>query len=329
MNVKRFMLLCFSLILCTVVSAQTYSVRVTHNTNLRASFSLDARIVDTALAGATLSVTGSQEQWLTIDRNGREVWMADWVPMTRVEAGPVSADINNCCFVDRQCNSDQEWTAGYWAFQNNQCGAPIAPVSSVAAPISTIDAAEENNCCFIGWLCNSDYEWQQGFWSYQAGQCEHQGVTIEGSEAFTSIIDAALKLLLDRAPNWYTYTLDGLNKIREVPGSRFRVSSRTGEARMGSQNGNLVYRNTFSLAATLTHEACHVHRRLTGQYPTGKLPGETACTQIEIYSMEAIGADQSTIQREKNLLANIHKPECQWWNNPEHSRVAAHCYDQP
>ena len=32
--------------------------------------------------------------------------------------------VDNCCFVDRQCNSDQDWVHGYWAYQNNQCAAP-------------------------------------------------------------------------------------------------------------------------------------------------------------------------------------------------------------
>ncbi len=33
-------------------------------------------------------------------------------------AGTVSA-IDNCCFVDRQCHSDQDWVNGYWAFQQS------------------------------------------------------------------------------------------------------------------------------------------------------------------------------------------------------------------
>ena len=35
-----------------------------------------------------------------------------------------SSQVNNCCSIDRQCTTDEEWTAGYYAFQNNQCAAP-------------------------------------------------------------------------------------------------------------------------------------------------------------------------------------------------------------
>lgn len=37
-----------------------------------------------------------------------------------------TANTDNCCFVDRQCSSDQEWPDGYQAFRNNQCPAPRA-----------------------------------------------------------------------------------------------------------------------------------------------------------------------------------------------------------
>ncbi|MCY4021243.1 MAG: hypothetical protein OXG39_17690 [Chloroflexi bacterium] len=48
--------------------------------------------------------------------------MADWVAYIRVEDGAAmtqtqtAASIDNCCFVDRQCQTDQDWTEGYWEF---------------------------------------------------------------------------------------------------------------------------------------------------------------------------------------------------------------------
>ena len=30
-------------------------------------------------------------------------------------------DVNNCCFVNRQCVTEQQWVDGYWAYQRNQC----------------------------------------------------------------------------------------------------------------------------------------------------------------------------------------------------------------
>ena len=79
--------------------------------------------------------------------------------------GVASAQIDNCCFVDRQCSSDQEWTNGYWAFQNGQCAAP-APSGQPANSSAPVD-----NCCFVDRQCQSDQEWIAGYWAYQNGQC--------------------------------------------------------------------------------------------------------------------------------------------------------------
>ena len=140
MKVKMFAAMLAVLLLCSLVSAQGYYIQVTFNTNLRASHSLEADIVETAPAGTTLHVVDQLGRWLTINRNGNEVWMAGWVSHTRVDSGGqtssqsgTTAQIDNCCFVDRQCNSDQEWTNGYWAYQNNQCAAPAQSQSGTSA----------------------------------------------------------------------------------------------------------------------------------------------------------------------------------------------------
>ena len=85
-----------------------------------------------------------------------------------------STEIDNCCFVDRQCISDEEWVNGYWAFQNNQCSAPSRqqqPRSSQSQP-QTETSEAVNNCCFIGWQCNADEEWTGGYFAFQQGQCD-------------------------------------------------------------------------------------------------------------------------------------------------------------
>ena len=85
-----------------------------------------------------------------------------------------STEIDNCCFVDRQCISDEEWVNGYWAFQNNQCSAPSRqqqPRSSQSQP-QTETSETVNNCCFIGWQCNADEEWTGGYFAFQQGQCD-------------------------------------------------------------------------------------------------------------------------------------------------------------
>ena len=81
-----------------------------------------------------------------------------------------SSEIDNCCFVDWQCASDDDWVTGYWAYQNNQCAAPTDSPPQ-AQPRGT--ASEEvNNCCFTGWQCDADDEWRSGYWAFQHDQCE-------------------------------------------------------------------------------------------------------------------------------------------------------------
>ena len=112
-TVRLMVVFVFLLTVNGLALAQTYSVRVTHSTNLRASYSLQSPIAETVPSGTSVQVIGRFNRWLNISRNG-SVWMADWVPYTRVEAQPVttSPDVDNCCFVDRQCVTDREWTDG-------------------------------------------------------------------------------------------------------------------------------------------------------------------------------------------------------------------------
>ena len=76
-----------------------------------------------------------------------------------------TSDIDNCCFVDRQCHSDQQWTDGYWAFQNNQCSAPAPSQPTGGAP------AQVDNCCYVDRQCHSELDWRAGWHAYQNNQC--------------------------------------------------------------------------------------------------------------------------------------------------------------
>ena len=80
---------------------------------------------------------------------------------------PTAAQVDNCCFVDRQCQSDQEWTDGYWAFQNGQCAAPAQPASDIPAGV--------DNCCQVDRECHSEIDWDQGYYAYLAGECSAPG----------------------------------------------------------------------------------------------------------------------------------------------------------
>ncbi len=83
-------------------------------------------------------------------------------------AGSASG-IDNCCFVDRQCATDQDWTDGYHAYQNNQCAAPSQTVAA-SQPVNGTPA-QIDNCCYVDRQCNTDQEWTDGYWAYQWHQC--------------------------------------------------------------------------------------------------------------------------------------------------------------
>lgn len=172
------------LLFCYLAAAQDYCIRVNRRINLRDAASLQSNVLETVATGTTLTVVGELNQMLKISRNGNEAWMASWVDYSRVDdcggaqapAQPLSA-IDNCCFVDRQCQSDQEWTEGYWAFQNGQCQAPAqtgAPASS--QPVSGAPA-QIDNCCFVDRQCRTELDWISGYHAYQNNQCGAPGQT--------------------------------------------------------------------------------------------------------------------------------------------------------
>ena len=183
MKIRAFVLIAV-FVYGAVTSAQGYAIRVTYNTNLRVANSLTSGIVETAPAGSILQVLGQQGRWLQIDRNGNQVWMAGWVSYSRVQSVQPAvsppqtvSNIDNCCFVDRQCQSDQDWTDGYWAFQNGQCAAPAQtqpqPVASVTEPriIGAAPTTQINNCCNLDRECHTEEDWAAGWLAFQDGEC--------------------------------------------------------------------------------------------------------------------------------------------------------------
>ena len=243
--------------------------------------------------------------------------MARWVSYTRVEevvettpTQPQTAtNIDNCCFVDRNCMSDQEWVDGYWAFQNGQCTAPTQTQTQTSTQVAATVSSQVNNCCFLGWQCNSDAEWSTGFHAYQNNQCKHPGVAIEGSATFVALIEQALDLLKTGAPNFYTYATTGLDRIREVPdhtgvhasGRRFDISP--AHTSIDSE----------WLAAIIVHDACHVHLYEAGLVHVG-LEGERACLIVQIEAQEMLDPDDVFLPWFYEVLENIENPEYQWWH---------------
>ncbi len=196
MKIKCFATIIAFFLLFFVASAQEYSIRANRGLNLRAAPSLNADIAETVISGSILQVVGQSGRWLKINRGGNEVWLADWVNFSRVDQSPPPTDtagattpIDNCCFVDRQCNTDQQWTDGYWAFQNGQCAAPAqTQQSQPQQPAAESDVID--NCCFAGWVCQSDRDWDNGYWAYQNNQCG----TGQGSAGQSGSADSCCQL---------------------------------------------------------------------------------------------------------------------------------------
>ena len=131
---------------CGVASAQAYFIRAESRNNLRSCAGFGCRVVETAPVGTVLEVVGEYNRWLKINRNGAEVWMANWIDYTRVEPGeqtsaPSVSDVDNCCFLDWLCVTDDDWLSGFQAFQNNQCKHPGVLIEGSAGFIDQMEAA--------------------------------------------------------------------------------------------------------------------------------------------------------------------------------------------
>lgn len=256
-------------LVCAIVSAQTYQIRVKFTVRLRASYSLDSPVLGKALAGDVLQVVGSHNRWLKIERDGVTAWLADWVDYTRLDqeqSAPAAAapnqqqrsNIDNCCFVNRRCHSDREWLDGYWAYQRNECPAQPQPGSS-AAPTSG------------------------------------HPITINGSFLFHGIITEALDALRDRAPQWYAYVTSNLHQVVEsVPGGNSHIYP-AGVSRLlpYSMNSYFVHEeNVYSYVSSLVHYACHSAYRYAGRPYDGytKVNEEADCVRMDNAAVDLVAA---------------------------------------
>lgn len=206
-----------------------------------------------------------------------------------VSSAQENAIIDNCCFVNRQCATNQEWEAGWHAFQRNECPAsqPAAPTS---APVSAPAGQLIDNCCYVDRQCQSDAEWVNGYWAYQNGQCaaapaQTSAVTptrprIEGSSNFVRHVSMVMDWLESAAPEWFHYLISGLDVIVEVPIPDQGIEQTcTASAHVHERKASLetCWTNRYQItggfparmdvlrtAPPLVHEACHVHRHEAG-----------------------------------------------------------------
>ena len=175
-------------ILSLTAAAQSYSIRVKVNANIRAQPSLDGARQESVPAGTILEVLGEFNRWLRVNR-GAEAWMASWVSHERVAApaapsAAAGANVDNCCQVDRQCDSDLDWMGGWHAYQSGQCQAPAA-VTQASAPQPAASSQVSDNCCGIDRQCHSELDWIGGWHAYQNGQC---GAPARGGQAAPGLV---------------------------------------------------------------------------------------------------------------------------------------------
>jgi len=91
---------------------------------------------------------------------------------TLLLSSATSAQVNNCCSIDRQCTTNDEWVSGYYAFRNGKCSA--ASLQQDRQARQDQNPAQSNNCCFNDWQCSTDAEWQSGYWAFRHDQCHTQ-----------------------------------------------------------------------------------------------------------------------------------------------------------
>lgn len=217
------------------------TAHITGLMNIRAAASASSAIVGNARAGESFAILetrlGRIWCWLRISlgwlANTSRVQSTDPVQSVSSPAlapQPVErSDIDNCCFVNRHCTTDQEWEDGYWAYQRNECPGAVKTGPSTSSRFP---------------------------------------VRIEGSPKFVRGVESTLAVMKMKAPRWYEYVVGAADAIIEVLDEPDRFTC-WAHARAGSRSiwaevcmfyppweyGSV---SPIDGAAMLSHEACHL-----------------------------------------------------------------------
>lgn len=310
--------------------------QVSDTMNIRQSHGTGSPVVRRAVAGESFAVSSSTQGvtycWLNIP----DGWMAWTVrvsgsqpAVTTASAGTQTtqpSNIDNCCFVNRNCRTDQEWVDGYWAYQRNECpvNSPTTQQTS-AQPISSTPA-DVDNCCFTGWHCNTDDEWSRGYWAYQNNQCaagpppstsaRDGNISIEGSETFQIWVKAGLDLLKRTAPQWYNYVQGALRKLKELPpetGAGVYTDTGTHETAW-NPNHYPNELNIFTIAHEMIHESCHVYQFRRGD-SSEAWRQERECVETALAASAFVDPHNSFGRKSywRWIIANIEHDMSIWW----------------
>ncbi len=357
------------------VAAQSYHIRVEYNTNIRAQPSLSAARLETAPAGTVLAVVGKHNRWLKIQRD-QAAWMASWVRHERVDAAQSSA-IDNCCGIDRRCQSDQEWIDGYYAYQRQECQAPATssqPSASAPAPAQQSQPAG-NNCCGVDRQCYSEQDWINGYWARQNGQCgapaqvnqsganccdtgwncrrEHEKIygqwaaqhnrcfptpnspprqsfgpyldhghirITELTPGFTTMVNAGFALLRTHSPHWYNFVVNAITEVRECHNCGSGVFGASGITVYHHAPHSVrpyIRQDDYTMAEFLVHEACHVYQNRQGRGVGGDISwlNEYECELYNRDSALEMGGISQNIGHNSVFLNDPMNRALWWWTS--------------
>ena len=249
---------------------------ITGDMNIRSGASTSSHVVKKARAGEAFDVSrstrGATWCWLRID--------AGWMAMTsRVQSTkplratastsgststatatqPSSSNIDNCCYVNRHCQSEQDWVDGFWAFLRQECF-----VQGTSEQISQPGAPH--------YIINS-----QG-----------RRIPIYGDEEFRLTIARGFFYLRDKLPRWWQYVaiVDDV-KYDDIEGncSYACASWPYKNVRFGP---HAYGKDARAIAQTLLHETCHLYQWQQGRgdnydwsLPWEERPHEIECENIE------------------------------------------------
>ena len=213
-----------------------------------------------------------------------------------------ASDIDNCCFINRHCQTDQEWVDGYWAYQGNECPAHSQVNQQSPTAIDNQQSASDiDNCCFIDRHCQTDQDWTDGYWAYQRNECaasaparagNTHGIAIQGSPAFATFVTDALDDLQAISPKWHNYIVSATDQIIETEGLGSTGAADTARRVIMLAPYSIWHRefvtNPIALVQEVSvHEACHIHRHEAGipyvrspEYGFDPLE-EWACNQVQ------------------------------------------------
>ena len=373
------------LFLYGMVAAQDYYIRILGKAFLQDKPDIwNHNVIEIAPNNSVLHVSGEQDGWMKIERQGLVLWLrANNMGYVRIADSPQAqarsqrpavdnccsigwdcgtdqkkwedgynaykhglceTTVDNCCQAGWDCQTDQEWVDGYNAFQSgicfissdleesqNQITGTMREIEVHAKelesrlisthPVSGPIPAGVDNCCFLNRQCDSQEDWEYGYALFEYDLCHvpniDGNIRITGSDAFVSTTRQALRLLLGRSPKWYRYTQQGLRGVTEIPmggNSGIYVTERIYRSWPNFRTNLVGEALVIRVAGLLVHEACHVNRYVASLEHSGYV-GEKACLIEQIHAMEAVDPFDRAVGSQRFTLANIDDPEYQWWRD--------------